>query len=182
MGLVYRRLRSLLVAAEVALATALLAGAGEGLGFLLLRGVTDETSFDDEGPGGRTLRYVKYFSTPSAAEAPAPTEPPAPPVDPAEVVYRPMDPREAVEVSRCAWRSSPIGRWPCTDWGGMLRQRQMQRRCCSGTTGTQRLPCARRVPPMLAGVRIMPLEDNSKRSVRVSLVFSGSRIASALTW
>ena len=84
---------------------ALLAGAGEGLGFLLLRGVTDETSFDDEGPGGRTLRYVKYFSTPSAAEAPAPTEPPAPPVDPAEVVYRPMDPREAVEVSRCAWRS-----------------------------------------------------------------------------
>ena len=82
----------------------LLEGEGRQMGFLLLRGVTDEISFDDRGPGGRTLRFLKYLPSPGVHEIPegAP-EPEVPSLDLSRVVYRSLEPREAVEISRCAW-------------------------------------------------------------------------------
>jgi anti-sigma regulatory factor (Ser/Thr protein kinase) len=80
-----------------------------GLGVFLMRAMMDDCSFHNLGPGGKETHLIKYLP-PAAPEAGAATEAPppaAPDAIPRKIEYdvRLMRAEEAIEVSRCAYKS-----------------------------------------------------------------------------
>ena len=87
-------------------------GAGKGLGLHLMKSVMDEVSFHNLGPAGKETHLVKYLSgggkgfAGSGDEAPA-NEQAEPQIIQEKIDYdvRGLRPSEAIEVSRCAYKS-----------------------------------------------------------------------------
>ncbi|MCY3020934.1 MAG: ATP-binding protein [Planctomycetota bacterium] len=86
-----------------------------GLGVFLMKGLMNEVSFHNLGPEGKETRLVKYLpnekvqqalEADKAAHLAAPPAPePAPIAEKVEYGVRRMEPHEAIEVSRCAYKS-----------------------------------------------------------------------------
>jgi serine/threonine-protein kinase RsbW len=83
-----------------------------GLGLFLMRHLTEELSFHNLGPQGKEVRFAKYLPTASVAEdllLGKKTRPMGTPVEiyqgPLDYTIRPLDPSEAVEISRCAYEA-----------------------------------------------------------------------------
>jgi anti-sigma regulatory factor (Ser/Thr protein kinase) len=80
-----------------------------GLGVFLMRTMMDDCSFHNLGPGGKETRLIKYLPQASPeGRAPAPAaEPAAPGAVGQKIEYdvRLMRPEEAIEVSKCAYKS-----------------------------------------------------------------------------
>lgn len=78
-----------------------------GVGVFLMRAMVDECSFVNLGPGGKETRLVKYLEGGKPEEAPRAPEVEQPEVIKEKVEYevRQMAEHEAIEVSRCAYKS-----------------------------------------------------------------------------
>jgi serine/threonine-protein kinase RsbW len=84
--------------------------ASTGLGLHLIRQMMDEVEFENLGPKGKETRLTKYRVDPSAAEADMVNELKGelePAVIQEQIPYsvRGLDPPEAIEISRCAYKS-----------------------------------------------------------------------------
>ena len=87
--------------------------ASRGMGIFLMKEMMDEVTFENLGAGGKETRFVKRFRTaPAAGQEEAMLEPDTPVPAPGRpkreaVAYtvRLMEPPEAIEISKCAYRS-----------------------------------------------------------------------------
>ena len=85
--------------------------ASRGMGIFLMKEMMDEVTFTNLGSGGKETRFVKHFQTPHPEVPDEILLPPDDPVPvagkPAKVTYevRLMEPSEAIEISKCAYRS-----------------------------------------------------------------------------
>ncbi len=84
----------------------------QGLGLFLMHHLAEELSFRNLGPQGKEVRFAKYLATASVAEDLLSEEKVRPMGTPAEVYEGPLDysircmePREAVEIARCAYEA-----------------------------------------------------------------------------
>ncbi len=87
--------------------------ASRGMGIFLMKEMMDEVTFTNLGAGGKETCFVKHFQTPVPGEheeamlapdlpAPAPGQPKREAVS---YTVRLMEPSEAIEISKCAYRS-----------------------------------------------------------------------------
>jgi len=87
--------------------------ASRGMGIFLMKEMMDEVTFTNLGAGGKETNFVKHFQTPVPVEhkeamlapdlpAPAPGQPKREAVS---YTVRLMEPSEAIEISKCAYRS-----------------------------------------------------------------------------
>ncbi len=86
--------------------------ATRGMGIFLMKEMMDEVTFNNLGVEGKETRFVKRFRTPPPVEQEELLEPDAPVAAPGQpkreaVAYtvRLMEPPEAIEISKCAYRS-----------------------------------------------------------------------------
>ena len=81
--------------------------AARGVGVFLMRAMVDECSFVNLGPKGKETRLVKYLEGAAPAESAPAAAPAEPEVLKEKVEYevRRMADHEAIEVSRCAYKS-----------------------------------------------------------------------------
>ena len=87
-------------------------GGGKGLGLHLMKSVMDEVSFHNLGSAGKETHLVKYLaqrgvreSGAAAEEAPEDSSEPKVIQEKIEYDVRSLQPAEAIEVSRCAYKS-----------------------------------------------------------------------------
>ncbi len=82
----------------------------EGLGTHLIKRMMDEVRFENLGPGGKETCLIKYLAGSTATDSdssPAGRKTVEPEVLQEKIAYsiRGLDPREAIEVSRCAYKT-----------------------------------------------------------------------------